>query len=308
MEFLLRPISLFLIILLTFFLKLSGLFPKDSGSVVTAIALDLTIPATILCSFEGRSYKPQLLLSAPLFFLFTLLSIFLSQLLYKGSDKETRGFALMNATGYNIGSFALPVIRSFYGDTGVVIACIADIGNSLMVNGGTFALAGALLRQGDTLEPFSLVRSLARQLLSSPPFVAYLAALPFFIFGWKMPTPVIAALEPLADANSFVCMAMVGLSMDGRLSWTKVHRLLPILFQRFCFALITAGAIYFLFPFDQTTREILSLLCFSPIPGLVIANTRRWGGDESKSSLLVTASILVGMIEMLILAGFFQSL
>lgn len=299
-----RPISLFSIILLTSYFKRHGIFPEESGTVITKVALNFTIPATILCSFQDYSSNMHFASTALLFLTFTLLSLGLFSLLYLKSGEDLRMFAMMNTTGYNIGSFALPLIRCFYGDSGVIVACMADLGNSVMVNGGTYALTCSLLNRKSDSRGF--LRDLIKHLICSPPFVAYLILLPFLAFKWHLPAIVNTFLSPVADANSFVCMAMVGFSMEGRLDWAEIRKIAPLLVQRFCFGAITAVCTYCFLPFDQMTRQVLALLCISPISGLVIVNTRRYGGDIARSGLLVTASIFAGMVGMLILASLFQ--
>lgn len=299
-----RPISLFGIILLTWSFKRHGIFPEESGAVITKVALNFTIPATIICSFQEYASNMHFASTALLFFAFTLLSLGAFSLLYLRSGEERHIFAMMNTTGYNIGSFALPVIRCFYGDTGVIIACMADLGNSIMVNGGTYALTGSLLKRKEGGRRF--LPDLLRHLICSPPFVAYLILLPFLIFKQQLPDAVYTVLSPVAEANSFICMAMVGLSMEGRFDWGDVREIASLLIQRICFGVVTAVCTYCLLPFDQMTRQVLALLCISPIPGLVIVNTRRYGGDVARSGLLVTASIFAGMVGMLLLASFFH--
>ena len=52
-DFLLRPASLILVMLLAFILRAAGIFTEVETHGVTKVALTITIPAAILCSFEN---------------------------------------------------------------------------------------------------------------------------------------------------------------------------------------------------------------------------------------------------------------
>lgn len=310
MGFLLRPVSLILVILLSFLLKVLGLFTEEDAKGITKIALTVTIPAAIFCSFESYRREAQLIWTAVLMFLITALSVLLSFFLYRKQGTSARAFAMINGAGYNIGSFALPIIQNFYGSSGVMIACMADLGNAIIVNGGAYALTVSLLSPGSkshlTWRGFLL--DVGKRLLHSPPFICYIVLIPCIILNLRIPSVVVELLQPIASANSFVCMSMVGLSIGAHVKGEACRAMLPILTQRLLYGALTAAAVYFLLPFSEEVRQVLALVCLAPIPGLAVFTTGLCHGDVERSGLAVSLSILTGTVCLLALSVFFQQI
>mgnify|MGYP000087731999 FL=1 len=145
MDFLLRPASLILVMLLAFILRAAGIFTEVETHGVTKVALTITIPPAILCSFENFQRDMQLVWVSAVMLSLVALAVLLSWFLYRKQGNTERIFAMIN-NGYNIGSFALPIIQNFYGPSGVLIACMADLGNAIMVNGGSYAMTVSLVK------------------------------------------------------------------------------------------------------------------------------------------------------------------
>lgn len=308
MLYLLRSLSLIFVLVLFYGLKKAEVLPESAGQVVQKIVINVTIPATIISSFGSYQKDGELLLASAYFMILLLICIGLAWLLFRSQGTASCGFAMINSTGYNIGSLSLPVIQNFYGDYGVMVSCMADIGNALMSNGGAYALTNSVMRheKGDSVGTF--LKNLTIQLLKSPPFDCYILLAPLLALDISIPSAVVTLLSPIANAGSFMSMAMVGLSMGKEMKWDDIRHIAPVLLYRLCFGWITAAATYFLLPFSQTIREILTLLCLSPIVGLAVISTQRYGGNTERAGLMVSASIVLGIVQMLILSSIFQIL
>ena len=172
MDFLLRPASLILVMLLAFILRAAGIFTEVETHGVTKVALTITIPAAILCSFENFQRDMQLVWVSAVMLSLVALAVLLSWFLYRKQGNTERIFAMIN-NGYNIGSFALPIIQNFYGPSGVLIACMADLGNAIMVNGGSYAMTVSLVKPvGKRYSMwYDFLLDVGKRLLHSPPFV-----------------------------------------------------------------------------------------------------------------------------------------
>lgn len=309
MDFLLRPASLILVMLLAFILRAAGIFTEVETHGVTKVALTITIPAAILCSFENFQRDMQLVWVSAVMLSLVALAVLLSWFLYRKQGNTERIFAMIN-NGYNIGSFALPIIQNFYGPSGVLIACMADLGNAIMVNGGSYAMTVSLVKPvGKRYSMwYDFLLDVGKRLLHSPPFVRYLVLIPCIILNLRIPSLVVDLLQPVSAANSFLCMSMVGLSIGTRIRWKDCCSLFPLLIQRLLYAALTAAGVYFLSPFSQEIRQILACICFTPLPGLVVINTGYCHGDVERSGLLASLSILMGTVCVLTLAVIFQQI
>jgi len=308
MLYLLRSFSLIFVLILFYVLKKTDVMPDAAGAVVQKIVINVTIPATIISSFGSYEKEGELLLTSAYFMLLLLICMALAWLFFRKKGRDSCGFAMINSNGYNIGSLSIPIIQNFYGDYGVMASCVADIGNALMANGGTYAITNAVMkhRKGDGVLQF--LKELGIKLLKSPPFDCYILLAPLLIMDISVPPAIVTLLAPIASAGSFMSMAMVGLSIGKKMSWQDIKSVAPVLLYRMGFGLATAAITYFLLPFSQTIREILTLLCVSPMVGLAVISTERYGGDTEKSGLVVSASIVMGIVQMLLLSSVFQML
>lgn len=233
MDFLLRPASLILVMLLAFIMRTAGVFTEVETRGVTKVALTITIPAAILCSFENFQRDMQLVCVSAVMLALVALAVLLSWFLYRKQGNTERIFAMIN-NGYNIGSFALPIIQNFYGPSGVLIACMADLGNAIMVNGGSYAMTVSLVKPDGKRYSmwYDFLLDVGKRLLHSPPFVCYLVLIPCIILNLRIPALVVDLLQPVSAANSFLCMSMVGLSIGTRIRWKDCCSLFPLLIQR----------------------------------------------------------------------------
>lgn len=299
-----------LIVVFFYSMKVFGFFTDEDGKNVTKLAVRVTLPAAIFCSFEDYTLDPQLLLATAWFFILTIISILLFYVLYRHHDKDSRAFAMVNGSGFNVGGFSLPIIQNFYGPFGVILTSMADLGNTFMVNGGGYAITASMLHlEGDAPSSWkSRIAMMGRCLLHSPPFVTYLVLIPIILFGWQIPAPLTELLHPIAEANSFICMCMVGLSIRTHIDFKEMLTVMPLVLLRTAFSIVTAVATYFLMPFSQEMREILALVCLSPTPSFCIISTARCKGDVGRSGLVVSLSITIGMILLLGTATVFQQM
>lgn len=308
MLYLLRLLSLVFVLVLFYGLKKAEVLPESAGQVVQKIVINVTIPATIISSFGSYKRDGELLLTSGYFMALLLICILLAWFLFRAQGTANRGFAMINSTGYNIGSLSLPIIQNFYGDYGVMVSCMADIGNALMSNGGAYALTNAVTNHKEESGVGAFLKDLIIKLLKSPPFDCYILLAPLLVLNIPIPPVVVTFLSPIANAGSFMSMAMVGLSIGKEMKWADIRYIAPVLLYRLSFGWITAAVTYFLLPFSQTIREILTLLCLSPIVGLAVISTEKYGGDTERSGLAVSVSIMLGIVEMLILSSLFQIL
>ena len=100
MDFLLRPASLILVMLLAFILRAAGIFTEVETHGVTKVALTITIPAAILCSFENFQRDMQLVWVSAVMLSLVALAVLLSWFLYRKQGNTERIFAMIN-NGYN---------------------------------------------------------------------------------------------------------------------------------------------------------------------------------------------------------------
>ena len=295
---LLSVFSFVVIILLGIAAARFGVIGKDADRLISTIVFKLTLPATIIHAFGSTEVHPAMLGIVLIGFLCAALPYLAALLITRGMPAEDRPLFLFGAGGMNIGCFALPFIQALFPASCVVTVCLIDAGNSIVVTGGSFALTKALL--GKRGEEHRL-RAMAKRLFSSVPFDCYFVLIAFVIAGVRVPEPVISFVEPIANANAFLSLFMLGLMTSTRVSAGKLDKLFGVLGLRAALCLALSLAALFLLPYDYLTRCVIATVIWAPMSALAPLYTLWCGGDHGLSGLAGTISIAIGIAAMLII-------
>ena len=290
--------SFVLVILVGIAAARSGRFGQGADRLISKIVFNLTLPCAIVRAFQSAELEPALLGLIVVGFLANVIPFFASLLIYRRRPLEERIFQQANVCGLNIGCFALSFVQAFFPATGVVATCLFDAGNSLMGTGGTWALIRSLVLGTDHDRISDRLRVFARTLFSSVPFDCYVVLIVMGLAGARLPEQVITLIGPIADANAFLSMFMIGLmirfSVDGR----KAVELARVLGWRLaCSALLTIAALFVL-PFDGIVRQVVIVLAWAPAASTGPLYTLWAGGDEGLAGMANALTVLIGVVIM----------
>ena len=279
-----RAGSFLLVICAGYLLRRLGIFGPREYDVLLRVVMNLTIPAAIVISFADFRMDLSLLGVALLGLGLNVLMMALAAAMTRNRDRNTRILHLMNLCGYHVGCFALPFLQGFVGPYGVALACLFDVGNSLVATGGGYAVAESLLREGER-RSFSLGDTL-KKLLRVVPFVTYLCLIVYTAAGLRVPGAVVTLLTPMANANAFAAMLMIGLMVDFRMERRERGTVLRVVGLRGVLSLLLAAGLYFLLPVGEETRRVLAILALSPISMLSSGFTAQLGGPVGTSAAI----------------------
>ncbi len=301
MSFLLKPLSFILIIAAGYLLKRAGLFSDKDHQVVSKILLNVTLPCAVLHAFSSFGEDLSLLILVPIGFFAALIPLITVYLLTSKLQKSRRAFTMISSGGYNIGCFTLPVVQSFFGPAGAVIACMFDTGNAIMMTGGSYAITSSLLKTDEGAQKPSrkeAVVGVLRKFVCSVPFDSYMIMLLVTILGLKIPDFLLTLTSPLASANSFLAMFMIGLMFTPAKDKSFIGDTVRVLVIRLCFGAAFSLLLFFCTPFDLLTRQVLAVVVFAPISALAPIYTERCKGNPSLSSFANSISIFIGLLIM----------
>ena len=166
---LVKALSFILIILCAYALKRAGIFCKEDNRIVMKLILNVTLPAAVVAGFSDYTRDLSLVLAAFLGFGLNIVMMFAGYLAAFRKSREEQTFNIVNYSGYNIGTFAMPYLQSFLGNAGTIVACIFDAGNALMCTGLTYAFAAGVCGKQVERGPGAF----AARLFASVPFDAY---------------------------------------------------------------------------------------------------------------------------------------
>lgn len=291
---LLQALGFLLIIFTAYFLKKIGLFKTSDGHLFSKLIVNLTLPAAIIVGFNGIKVNS-------IFFLLILIGLFsnillvtLGGVLTKKKSALERGFLMFSISGYNIGNFTMPFVQGFF-SAAVPILGIFDMGNALMLSGGTMAITETMT--GKKEEAFSL-KKIVKKLFASPPFTIYILMFLLAIFQFSLPSSVLSIVQLFASGNAFLSMFMIGLYLELTIERKEFNAVFKVLGTRYFFATILACFFYFVLPFPALIRKVLVLISFAPIASLSTINSIVFGVKESIAGFISSASILLSLMIM----------
>jgi len=278
------------IIVLGFVLRRIGVFGPEAFPVLSKVVMKVTLPAAIVSSFVGKEIDPTLLVISLLGFGGSFLYMVLGYVTNLRRDRRRKAYDILNLPGYNIGNFTLPFVQSFLGPMGVITASLFDVGNAVVLLGGSFSVA-SMIQDGTR---FSLKR-LVSTLLKSVPFVTYMIVVALSLLRISIPQPVGELAGIIGGANAFLAMFMVGVGFKLEANRTQIARIVQILGIRYGMAIVLALCFYFLLPFELAIRQALVILAFSPIGSAVPPFTEQLKGDVGLSSALNSISMVLSI-------------
>ena len=303
MNYMVKPLGYVLLIVLGYGLKRAGFFGREDYRLMSRIMINITLPCTIVRAFSGFSRDPQMFLIVGISFVCSMLPPILMYLATPGVDTRLRAYRMINIGGYNIGCFSLPLIEAFFGSTGVVAACMFDVGNAVMMTGGAYALTSTLLKTGG--ETRESAGDILMKFLKSAPFDTYLIVFLLMALNVQLPEAVYTLAQPAANANAFIAMLMIGMMFEPAGDRTKLTEAARELAVRYAIAAVFALACYVLTPFDLVIRQTLAVLCFGPLSSLAPIYTDRCHSDTALASFTNSVSIAVSLVLMMALSMFF---
>ena len=297
MSFLIKPASYALILLSGAVLRSVGFFKKEDYRILTKILANVTLPCAVVTAFDGfqvTSSLPVILLLGILSALIPLLFMYLTG---RGRPVPEQAYRMVNIGGKNIGCFSLPVLEAFLGPSGVVTACIFDIGNAIMNTGGVYVLASTLSGRRKVS-----VKTILEKFLSSVPFDIYLVMIVLTALKVQLPEAFYELISPAAKANGFVAMMSIGMMFELPEDHSVIGKALRQLSWHYIFGAVFAAALLLLSPFDAETNKTLVILFFAPLSALAPMYTDLCHGDTPLACLTNTVSIPISFLVMTVLA------
>ena len=299
MDYIFKPMSYVLVIMLGYLLKRAGFFGKDDHRLMSKIMVNITLPCTIIQAFDGFERDAKMFIIVGIGFICAFMPILLMYLTTDRVEKRLRAYRMLNIGGYNIGCFSLPLVQAFFGNTGVVAACMFDTGNAIMMTGGAYVMTSTLLRTGG--EERESVGDVLLKFVKSLPFDAYMMMILLAALGVKIPSVVFTLTRPAGQANAFVAMLMIGMMFEPAGDRALLRETARELVWRYLFAAASAALVFFCTPFELVVRQTLCIVCFAPLSSLAPIYTDRCHSDTALASFTNSVSIAVSLIVMLAL-------
>lgn len=287
-----KAVAFVSIIIMGYLFKRTGFFHAKDFYLISRIVIRITLPAAIISNFSRITMDYSLLTMCLLGIICNLVTIAAGYLMNGTGSKESKAFAMLNMSGYNIGNFTMPFVQSFLSPIGFAATSLFDAGNSVMCTGMTYSLASMVV--GEDGKPSVL--KMSKKLFSSVPFDAYVIMTLLSIFNIKLPMVIISFADTAGGANAFLALLMIGIGFEIRMEKEKLAKILKILGVRYLIAIIMAIGFYFLAPFGLEVRQTLAIVSLGPVASVAPAFTGALNGDVELASAVNSLSIIISIV------------
>ena len=269
MDYIFKPMSYVLVILLGYLLKRAGFFGQNDHRMMSRIMVNITLPCTIVQAFDGFERDAGMFVIVGIGLLCAFVPILLMYLTTGGVEKRLRAY------------------------------CMFDTGNAIMMTGGAYAMTSTLLKTGG--EQRESVGDILMKFVKSLPFDAYMLMILLAALDVKLPSAVFTLTRPAGQANAFIAMMMIGMMFEPAGDKALLRETARELLGRYLFAAVSAALVFFCTPFELVVRQTLCIVCFAPLSSLAPIYTDRCHGDTALASFTNSVSIAVSLVIMLAL-------
>ena len=159
-----------------------------------------------------------------------------------------------------------------------------------MLAGGTGLVVEALTGENYVFNLKAFLQKLGR----SVPFMCYLVLLLLRTASIAIPEMLITVVAPIASANTFLSMFMIGLYLEFKLPHYAWLLVLKTLLLRYTIGLILVVIVYFT-PINHLMKLVLSILAVTPIPIFNVMNAVLSGSDEESVGFCSSLSFLISL-------------
>ncbi|MCI6151761.1 MAG: AEC family transporter [Fusobacterium perfoetens] len=294
-KILLKVISLVFIIFFGYFLKKISFFKKEDYKLISKIAINITLPAATIISFQNFDKNNSLIIFIFLGVFCNLILLQIGAFISRNKDNKTRALYIISSTGYNMGSFTIPFLSNILGPIGVIGACMFDTGNAPFCIGGAYAIANLYIKNSSAQN----LKEILLKLFFSPAFLVYIILVILSFNDIEIPISFINFITPIGISNTFLSMLMIGMMFEIEFKKEYLTQSLSILGIRYLFASIMSLIFYNFLPFPLDIRKIITIIMFAPISGLSPVFVDKCNGNIGLAGFISSISIVISVIIMI---------
>ena len=260
-------INILLLIVLGYALKRFGLLKAQDSHVLSALVLNVTLPALVIVNLNKAHIDVSLTLLPVLMIVYGVIAKGIVIWLFIKYSNQVRGAVGMMMASLNIGIFAYPLVAQIWPDKGLLYFGMVDIGGALIMYGVTYFVAGYFSQGTNQFN----VRYLCRSIVTSVPLMTYMIMLVLNVLDFRLPHNVVRFFDMLGQANLPLSMILLGLLLNFSIE----RRLLPLtikyLVVHYGIGILAGLAVYFFLPVtDDMIKTTLILTWLLPVGVSVI--------------------------------------
>ncbi len=292
------------IIIFGYILKKSNIITEENGKTIAKIVFNVTLPALILKVINSIEITPSLGLITLISVLYCIPIILLAYGLFKNYPREVKGLLFMAVIGFNVVHFAYPLIEGIWNEEGLKYIAMFDIGNAIVIFVICYILGLIYSPKNNFQDKKDLVKNILFKILKSGPIISYIIALILNLINIRFPLFISDLLDILSRANMALTLLLLGIFLNFKFERSQWKNVFVILFIRYSFGLVIGFLLFFILPFDQLYRGILSIALILPIGLAIIPFTVELSYNERVAGMVTNLTMIISFILIWILIIF----
>lgn len=288
-----------LIIMLGYIFKKINLIREQDGECLSRIIFNITLPALIINTFNTIVIDFSLILITIIGIIYGVFMALLGVFIFKNEDRKTRGMLSMLIPSFNIGLFAYPLVEAIWGQEGIKYFGMFDVGNSIVVFGVSYIVAGYFSSDNTDLKFTNIIT----KLLKSVPLMSYIMVFCLAMSGLHFPEIVLNFTKVLARANMPLSLLLLGAYLSFSLDANHLKNLSKVLALRYLTGLIIGMTFFFIMPFDKMFQHTMLIGFLLPIPTAVIQYAIEFDYDQKFVGTVTNITILLSFFLVWIIIG-----
>ena len=269
-----------------YLLKRAGLFRVQDARFLSAVIMNITLPAAIVKGFAGVELSGVLLLTFVFSFLVSLTLVCTGAVLSRGRPAVERGTTILNTNTFNCGNFAIPFLSGVVSSESFAAMCMFDVGAAIFTYGPNAAVAQRAMGGGKGRG--AGLGSVLKKLFTTPTFLVYVAMVALSLLHWELPGFMMNVAVMAGNANSFLAMLCIGILFEVR-------------FRRYTVCALAAVVLWLWLPVPREVARTLVVMLFAPVASCAPMITIENGCDGTVAAVINSISMVLSITIMTLL-------
>lgn len=282
-----------------YLLKKAGLFRVQDARFLSAVIMNITLPAAIVKGFAGVELSGVLLLTFVFSFLVSLTLVCTGAVLSRGRPAVERGTTILNTNTFNCGNFAIPFLAGVVSSESFAAMCMFDVGAAIFTYGPNAAVAQRAMGGGKGRG--AGLGSVLKKLFTTPTFLVYVAMVALSLLHWELPGFVMNVAVMAGNANSFLAMLCIGILFEVRFPREGRATVARVLAGRYTVCALAAVVLWLWLPVPREVARTLVVMLFAPVASCAPMITIENGCDGTVAAVINSISMVLSITIMTLL-------
>ena len=282
-----------------YLLKRAGLFCAEDARFLSAVIMNITLPAAIIKGFAGVELGGVLLLTFAFSCMVSLTLVCTGAVLSRGRPAVERGTTILNTNTFNCGNFAIPFLSGVVSAESFAAMCMFDVGAALFTYGPNTAVAQRAMGGGRGRG--TGLGAILKKLFTTPTFLVYVVMIGLSLLHWQLPGFVMKVAVMAGNANSFLAMLCIGILFEVRFPREGRSTVVRVLGGRYAVCALAAAIVWLWLPVPREIARTLVVMLFAPVASCAPMLTIENGCDGTVAAVINSISMVLSITVMTLL-------